>query len=103
MLKKLSAGGGGNSEARREKIATKNTKLHDERANDRLKRVELETKQAERAAKKSRGKKGAEGEVEEEEAAAEPDNNGIHPARLAMMSGNGGSGRPSYPTHRQRY
>ena len=73
--------------------------MHDERANDREKRAELEMKQADRAAKK--GKKGAKGE--EEEAAAEPDNNGIHPARLAMMSGNGGSARPSYPTHRQRY
>lgn len=101
MLIDSSAGGGGNSEARREKIATKNTKLHDERANDRLKRVELETKQAERAAKKGKGKKGAEGE--EEEAAAEPDNNGIHPARLAMMAGNGPPPRPSYPNHRQRY
>lgn len=101
MLIDPSAGGGGNSEARREKIATKNTKLHDERANDRLKRVELETKQAERAAKKGKGKKGAEGE--EEEAAAEPDHNGIHPARLAMMAGNGPPPRPSYPNHRQRY
>jgi nucleolar protein 6 len=54
-------------------------------------------KQAERAAKK--GKKGAKGEEEKEEA-VEPDNVGIHPARLAMMSGND---RPSYPTHRQRY
>lgn len=53
-------------------------------------------KQAERAAKK--GKKGA--KDGEEEAAAEPDNGGIHPARLAMMAGND---RPSYPTHRQRY
>ena len=99
MLTIFSAGGGGNSEARREKIQAKNSKLHDERANDRVKRVELEMKQADRAAKK--GKKNADGE--EEEPAAEPDNGGIHPARLAMMAANDRPSRPSYPTHRQRY
>lgn len=93
-----SAGGGGNSEARREKIQAKNSKLHDERANDRVKRVELDMKQADRAAKK--GNKGADGE---EEGAAEPDNNGIHPARLAMLAATSGPARPSYPSHRQRY
>lgn len=74
--------------------------MHDERANDRVKRVELEMKQAERAAKK--GNKGAAaGEAEEE--AAEPNNEGIHPARLAMLAATDRSNRPSYPTHRQRY
>ena len=59
-------------------------------------------KQADRAAKK--GKKGANGEEEKEEAAAQPDNGGIHPARLAMMSGaNDRYARPSYPNHRQRF
>lgn len=60
-------------------------------------------KQADRAAKK--GKKGANAEEEkDEEAAAEPDNGGIHPARLAMMSGASDRyARPSYPNHRQRY
>jgi nucleolar protein 6 len=46
-------------------------------------------KQAERKDKKG-GKKG---EAEEEEK-KEPENTGIHPARLAMMSA---------PAHRQRY
>lgn len=98
LLTTFSAGGGGNSEARREKIQAKNSKLHDERANDRVKRVELEMKQADRAAKK--GGKSANGEEEE---ATEPDNGGIHPARLAMMAATDRAPRPSYPTHRQRY
>lgn len=93
-----SAGGGGNSDTRREKIQAKNEKLHDERANDRVKRVELEMKQAERAAKKG-GKKGAEG-ADGAEAEAEAETNGIHPARLAMLAA---TNRPSYPTHRQRF
>ena len=97
MLTVFSAGGGGNSEARREKIQVKNSKLHDERANDRVKRVEIDMKQAERAAKK--GGKDANGEEE----AAEPDTVGIHPARLAMMAATDRSARPAYPTHRQRY
>ncbi|KAJ4373966.1 hypothetical protein N0V83_002705 [Neocucurbitaria cava] len=73
----LSAGGGGNSEARKTKIM----------------------KQAERKDKKaSKQKKGeAEPAAGEPEKAAEPDNGYINPARLAMMS------RPAPPTHRQRY
>lgn len=97
MLTVFSAGGGGNSEARREKIQVKNSKLHDERANDRVKRVEIDMKQAERAAKK--GGKDANGEEE----AAEPDTVGIHPARLAMMAATDRAARPAHPTHRQRY
>jgi nucleolar protein 6 len=77
----------------------KNDKLHDERARDREKRAELEMKQGERKEKKdakNKGdKKGEAGEADAEE--AEPDNTGIHPARLAMMAG------PQRPTHRQRF
>lgn len=99
MLTDPSAGGGGNSEARKTKIVAKNDKLHDERARDREKRAELEMKQAERKDKKaSKQKKGdAEPAAGEPEKAAEPDNGYINPARLAMMS------RPAPPTHRQRY
>jgi len=87
-----SAGGGGNSEGRKSKIVAKNDKLHDERARDREKRAELEMKQSERKEKKeAKGKKG-EGAAE-----PEPDNGGIHPARLAMMAA------PARPAHYQRY
>jgi hypothetical protein len=87
-----SAGGGGNSEARKTKIVAKNDKLHDERARDREKRAELEAKQGERKEKKDATHK--KGGKKEEEAEAEPDNAGIHPARLAMLNA---------PQHRQRY
>lgn len=51
-------------------------------------------KQSERKEKKeAKGKKGE--KVEEEE--AQPDNAGMHPARLAMMQA------PARPMHRQRY
>ena len=99
-----SAGGGGNSEARKSKISAKNEKLHDERARDRVKKTELEMKQSERKQKKEAksGKKGAEAGGDEEEAAAaeEPSEAatfGMNPARLAMMQG------PERPQHRSRY
>lgn len=87
-----SAGGGGNSENRKSRIVAKNDKLHDERARDREKRAELEMKQSERKDKKNA--KGKKGEKEEDAEEAQPDNAGMHPARLAMIQG---------PTHRQRY
>jgi nucleolar protein 6 len=91
-----SAGGGGNSENRKSRILAKNDKLHDERARDREKRAELELKQSERKEKKeAKGKKGTTAEEAEEE--AQPDNAGMHPARLAMMQA------PARPMHRQRY
>lgn len=90
-----SAGGGGNSEGRKSKIVAKNDKLHDERARDREKRAELEMKQGERKEKKDAKQKKGDKKGEPEEAEAkEPDNAGMHPARLAMMQG---------PQHRQRY
>lgn len=78
-----SAGGGGNTEARVEKIKAKNEKLANERLRNHEKRAEIETKQKERKEKKG-GKQAKEG-AEEEPAAEEAATNGIHPARLAMM------------------
>jgi hypothetical protein len=99
-----SAGGGGNSEARKTKISAKNEKLHDERARDRVKKTELEMKQSERKQKKEAksGKKGGDDAEAGEDAAAadEPDEAatfGMNPARLAMMQG------PERPQHRSRY
>jgi len=99
-----SAGGGGNSEARKSKISAKNEKLHDERARDRVKKTELEMKQSERKAKKEAksGKKdGDDAEAGEEAAAADEPSEaatfGMNPARLAMMQG------PERPQHRSRY
>lgn len=98
LLTLPSAGGGGNSEARKSKIVAKNDKLHDERARDREKRAELELKQGERKEKKdARQKKGDKDGAAAEKEEAQPDNGYINPARLAMMS------RPAPPTHRQRY
>lgn len=52
-------------------------------------------KQSERREKKeAKGKKGDKAEEAEE---AQPDNAGMHPARLAMMQA------PARPMHRQRY
>ncbi|EUC47851.1 hypothetical protein COCMIDRAFT_88881 [Bipolaris oryzae ATCC 44560] len=98
----LSAGGGGNSEARRSKIAAKNEKLHDERARDRVRKTELEMKQSERKQKKEAksGKKGEDAGAEEAEAPEKPseaETFGMNPARLAMMQG------PQRPAHRSRY
>lgn len=98
-----SAGGGGNSEARKSKIAAKNEKLHDERARDRVRKTELEMKQSERKQKKEAksGKKdagaGAEEEAEAPEKPSEAETFGMNPARLAMMQG------PQRPVHRSRY
>ncbi len=98
-----SAGGGGNSEARKSKILAKNEKLNEERAREFTKRMELENKRGERKEKKESRQKKPEGQTEEvanEEAAEpepEPDHSAIHPARLAMMS------RPATFTHRKRF
>lgn len=97
-----SAGGGGNSEVRRSKIAAKNEKLHDERARDRVRKTELEMKQSERKQKKEAktGKKGEDAGAEEAEATEKPseaETFGMNPARLAMMQG------PQRPVHRSRY
>ncbi|KAH8639323.1 hypothetical protein IG631_07093 [Alternaria alternata] len=96
----LSAGGGGNSEARKTKIAAKNEKLHDERARDRVKKTEVEMKQSERKQKKEAksGKKGGDdAEAAEPEQPDEATTFGMNPARLAMMQG------PERPQHRSRY
>ena len=98
-----SAGGGGNSETRKAKIAAKNEKLHDERARDRVKKAELEMKQSERKQKKeAKQGKGADAEPEAEAEAApekpsEAETFGMNPARLAMMQA------PQRPMHRSRY
>ena len=94
-----SAGGGGNSEARKTKIAAKNEKLHDERARDRVKGAEINMKQRERKEKKE-AKSGKKADKKEEEPVAEQPSEaetfGMNPARLAMMQG------PAVP-HRSRY
>lgn len=69
-----------------QKIHAKNEKLANERQRNHDKRAEIEGKQKERKDKKEAAAKGKEGEAEGEAAADEPDNGGIHPARLAMMS-----------------
>jgi nucleolar protein 6 len=79
-----SAGGGGNTPARMDKIKAKNEKLTNERQRIRERRDEVEAKQKERkdkkAAKGKSGGKDAGAEVEAEET------NGMHPARLAMLN-----------------
>ncbi|KAF1975452.1 RNA-binding domain-containing protein [Bimuria novae-zelandiae CBS 107.79] len=84
----LSAGGGGNTAARKDKIAAKNEKLAEERQRKHDNRAENEAKREERRAKKSGKpvKEGAAAGETDEAAAEEPANEGIHPARLAMMS-----------------
>ncbi|KAF2691834.1 hypothetical protein K458DRAFT_286094 [Lentithecium fluviatile CBS 122367] len=84
----LSAGGGGNTPARKEKIKAKNEKLTNERQRIREKREEVEAKQKER-----KEKKGSKGKPDDKDTgtgaeAEEPaeDNSGMHPARLAMLN-----------------
>ena len=82
-----SAGGGGNTAARKEKIAAKNTKLDEERHRNHEKRAEIENKQKERKEKKEkRAGKDKDGAAEGEAAAEDSASAGIHPARLAMMA-----------------
>ncbi|KAK4229963.1 hypothetical protein QBC38DRAFT_358136 [Podospora fimiseda] len=71
----LTAGGGGKTKQRTEKIREKNAKLNEERAN-RMKKEE--------AAKleKAKAKGGENGEQQQQQ---ENNNGGIHPSRLAMM------------------
>ncbi|KAF3917249.1 hypothetical protein AA313_de0201175 [Arthrobotrys entomopaga] len=70
----LTAGGGGKSEDRKEKVRAKNEKLNEERK----KRFEEDKKKKEEAKKK----KAESGEVEEEEKKEEEENHdGIHPSR----------------------
>lgn len=100
-----SAGGGGNSEFRKEKLQSKNAKLQEERQREREKREEIEAKQEERKKKKeSKQKKGKKGDAGGE-SAAEPvkqsnEHGGIHPSRLAMMQA---PAPPRSQSHRQRF
>jgi nucleolar protein 6 len=85
----LTAGGGGNTEGRKEKIRSRNEKLAEERERDRLKREELEKKQKERKDKKDKFGRGK-GKGEEETKAGEGDahtaaESGMHPSRLAQL------------------
>lgn len=78
----LTAGGGGKTEGRMEKIKVKNERLEEQRK----RRAEVERKEKERKEKKERMKAGKEGtdanaEVKEEQAVP-VDTNGIHPSRL---------------------
>ncbi|KAF2110088.1 hypothetical protein BDV96DRAFT_584340 [Lophiotrema nucula] len=83
----LTAGGGGNTEARKEKIQVKNVKLQDERQRDREKRDELEAKQQQRKERKEKKqRKGKEGQKEDANGSSDTPDSGIHPARLAMLS-----------------
>jgi nucleolar protein 6 len=81
--------------------------LHDERARDAVKEVELANKKEARKLKKEKLQQKKDGVVpaaekkEEkvvvEEKVDEAESFGMNPARLAMMS------KPAMPTHRQRY
>ncbi|KAK8185231.1 uncharacterized protein BKA78DRAFT_356101 [Phyllosticta capitalensis] len=82
----LTAGGGGNTEARKERIQYKNERLNEQRK----RRWEQEQKEAKRAGRKkaAAGEEaqydGAADEAEAEDA-GESHHAGIHPSRLAMM------------------
>ncbi len=92
----LTAGGGGKSEARKEKLQVKNERLSEQRK----RRLVEEEKQKARREKKGKGKGQATGgnvaAVEEkgaaqsngtsEEPRSEHDSHGIHPSRLARMA-----------------
>ena len=74
----LTAGGGGKSDNRQEKLKEKNQRLEDQRT----RRAEAELKAA--AKKEKKDGKDAGGGKEDMGAPAVPDS-GMHPARLAMM------------------
>lgn len=78
----LTAGGGGKTEGRMEKIKVKNTRLEEQRQ----RRAEVEKKDKERKEKKERLKAGKEGTGANAEAKVEEDatveTSGIHPSRL---------------------
>lgn len=92
----LTAGGGGKSEARKEKLQVKNERLSEQRK----RRMLEEEKQKARREKKGRGKgqadgpEGAAGKGKEaaqvdsthEEPRSKHDSHGIHPSRLARMT-----------------
>ncbi|KAF2741334.1 hypothetical protein EJ04DRAFT_571442 [Polyplosphaeria fusca] len=88
----LTAGGGGNTDDRKEKIRARNDKLDEEREKKREKRSETERKQRDRKEKKERMAKGK-GKGEPAKTDAEPvggdlqvpNDSGIHPSRLAQM------------------
>lgn len=67
------------------KINAKNEKLSNERQRNHEKRAEIESKQQDRKAKKE-ALKGKDGAAGGEAVAEEPENAGIHPARLAMLA-----------------
>ncbi|KAF2642899.1 hypothetical protein P280DRAFT_394179, partial [Massarina eburnea CBS 473.64] len=96
----LSAGGGGNTPARQEKIKAKNEKLSNERLRIRERQDEHEAKQKDRKDKKEARGVGKE-EGAKEKKVPEEENVGIHPARLAMMKE---QPKPwSKPATRQRF
>lgn len=88
----LTAGGGGSkSEGRKEKLKEKNVRLNEQRQ----RRAEAEAKQEKRKAAKAAKKGGAAQGEAKEEAVPEPEvdagaQEGIHPARLAMLQRGGG-------------
>jgi nucleolar protein 6 len=86
LTKVNSAGGGGNTPARMDKIKAKNEKLTNERQRIRERRDEVDAKQKERKDKKdTKGKKDNKDADAEAEEPAE-DNSGMHPARLALLN-----------------
>ncbi|KAF2160237.1 hypothetical protein M409DRAFT_70585 [Zasmidium cellare ATCC 36951] len=80
----LTAGGGGKTDARKEKIKVKNERLEDQRK----RRAEVERKEKEKKARKEQksGKAGKKEEPEEAATAGAEASHGIHPSRLAQMS-----------------
>lgn len=83
----LTSGGGGNTDARKEKIKEKNVKLEEQRK----RRAELEKQERAKEGKKEGGKhkqieKSANAAEEDQAAAGADASHGIHPSRLARMN-----------------
>jgi nucleolar protein 6 len=86
----LTAGGGGKTEGRMEKIKAKNVRLEEQRR----RRAELDRKEREKAERKggaakegSKGGKGGDADADGGKLEAAEDAGGMHPSRLARMKG----------------
>ncbi|KAH8157092.1 hypothetical protein CIB48_g11151, partial [Xylaria polymorpha] len=75
----LTAGGGGNTEYRRERIRAKNEKLNEERVRRAQEEARVRDK---KEREKANGKKGGDAEVEEEKSAADA----VHPSRRRQVT-----------------
>lgn len=92
----LTAGGGGNTEGRMEKVKAKNVRLEEQRERRRVEEAkvkERKEKKDEKAAKGRKGADGAEGGKEEEKKKDDNDMTGVHPNRIAMVNAANAAGR----------